>query len=183
MTLGSNNSWSFLKPKKWYHNLFRWYYRHQDYDIQTQYNRFGVKCFELKVRADKFSSPVVTNGYCEFDINIGELYKDMGFLNDKGDAIVIIKVDIPFWYHFKRCNASTNVLLEIVTFVRNTFPSVKLFINDYMPMKYERKCGATAKPKWLKSIYPRLWAKNNNHKVINSCTDKDILSVDFVNYR
>ena len=107
----------------------------------------------------------------------------MGFLNDKGDAIVIIKVDIPFWYHFKRCNTSTTVLLEIVTFVRNTFPSVKLFINDYMPMKYERKCGATAKPKWLKSIYPRLWAKNNNHKVINSCTDKDILSVDFVNYK
>ena len=67
MILGSNNSWSFLKPKRWYRNLFRWYYRRQDYDIQTQYNRFGVRCFELKVRADKSSSPVVTNGYCEFE--------------------------------------------------------------------------------------------------------------------
>lgn len=182
MILGSNNSWSFLRPNKWYHRLLRWYYRRQDYDIQTQYNRFGARCFELKLRADKTGSFILTNGYCSFDINIGEVYKDIGFLNDKGDAILLIKVDIPLIYHLKRCKASNNILLEMVTFIGNTFPSIKVFVDDYMPMKYERKCASTAKPKWLKSIYPKLWAKNNNEKVIKSCAEADILSVDFVNY-
>ena len=52
MILGSHNSWSYLTPRKWWMKLFRFVAQCQDYDIKTQYEQFGVRCFDLRLKFD-----------------------------------------------------------------------------------------------------------------------------------
>ena len=66
MILGSHNSWSYLTPRKWWMKLFRFVAQCQDYDIKTQYEQFGVRCFDLRLKFDVEGHTMVAHGLCNF---------------------------------------------------------------------------------------------------------------------
>ena len=73
MILGSHNSWSYLPVKQWYFTPFAFTARCQSIDIRTQYEKYGVRCFDLRVRFDKNTgivySIVLPTNYYVFSVN------------------------------------------------------------------------------------------------------------------
>ena len=191
MILGSHCSWSFLRPKKWWMKLLYWHYGCQKYDVQTQYNRFGVRCFDLRIRTNKRHDISIVHGKCEYDITIGELYKDINWLNERGDCYLRLIHEAKT---AKQYNADSIKAFELVSaFIHNVFPNLKvidgrnLYNNqkdiELPDMAIDEKHANVGKPKWLTSIYPKAYANYNTKKFIEQGTDKDILLVDFVNYK
>lgn len=93
MILGSHNAWSYLPPKKWYMKPLRFTAQCQDYDIKTQYNKYNVRCFDLRVRYDGDTLQVV-HGAIAYKITPKKLFEDLKWLNDKGDVYVRLVHDV-----------------------------------------------------------------------------------------
>lgn len=53
--IGSHNSWSYLKPRKWYLRPFHFIAKCQSKTIKEQYNDYNVRVFDLRVKWDKNS--------------------------------------------------------------------------------------------------------------------------------
>ena len=54
MILGSHNSWSYLPPKHWWMWPIHFMAKCQRVDIREQYEKYGVRCFDLRVRWKKW---------------------------------------------------------------------------------------------------------------------------------
>lgn len=192
MIIGSHNSWSFLKPKKWWMRLFRWCVRCQDYDIETQYEEYGVRCFDLRINFTKQGALRVVHNKCVFDINYDELYNDLIYLNSKKNCYIRVINDV----RTKDGYTDTEVgqfkclcrHLEAV-FNNSKFWCGRNLYNwnvDYIfkcnPTCAERY-GSVTKPKWFNGLYPRKYAKKHNAEIIDFGTSRDILLIDFVNIK
>ena len=64
MILGSHNSWSYLPPKHWWMWSFHFMAKCQRVDIREQYEKYGVRCFDLRVRWKKWEMEVSSLGLC-----------------------------------------------------------------------------------------------------------------------
>ena len=93
MILGSHNSWSYARPKKWWMKLLRFTAKCQDVDIRGQYEDYGVRCFDLRIR-EKDGRFIIAHGLIEYSITLGELQENLRYLNKKGDACVRLILEI-----------------------------------------------------------------------------------------
>ena len=85
MVIGSHNSRSFLKGKHWWQNALRFVAQCQDVDIQTQYEKYGVRFFDLRVRYDKNGNTVFAHGKFEYNYNLEKMSRDLQYIDGKGD--------------------------------------------------------------------------------------------------
>ena len=69
MILGSHNSWTYLTPKKWWMKLISFTAKCQDYHIYDQYYRYGVRCFDLRVRFNSDGKAIISHGIIEYDFD------------------------------------------------------------------------------------------------------------------
>ncbi len=191
MILQSHNSWSYLKPSKWWLKPFHFIAKCQNINIYEQYNKYGVRSFDLRVRFDEKKGIIVAHGFMEFSINYMELMEHLKFLNDKGCYLRIL--------HEARnkkqyTNFSVNAFKEFCSDLEKKFPNIIFFCgknlykwtNDYefvySPSEDEKYSSVTA-PKIIDDWWPWIYAKLNNKKILKKGTEKDILSIDFVNIR
>lgn len=85
MEIGTHNSMTYLKPKKWYLYPFRFIAKCQSLPIEDQYRR-GVRLFDIRISYDKDNNPEFRHGSMAFK---GDIYKILNYLNNQKDSIKI----------------------------------------------------------------------------------------------
>ena len=82
MLIGSHNSFTYLKPRKWWMRFFTIFARCQSKDIFEQYN-IGARYFDLRIRflGSTISTVIIAHGLMEYDISLGELNAILTRLN------------------------------------------------------------------------------------------------------
>lgn len=91
MLLASNRSMSYLKPKTWFMRMLNIFKRRQCIDIRTQYEQYGVRCFDIRLYPTKRGIMQFTNGSIEY-ITFS-VYSILNYLNTKGDCYVMLTLD------------------------------------------------------------------------------------------
>ena len=189
--LGTHNSWSFLKGKKWWMNLFRFVAQCQDYDIKTQYEKYGVRCFDLRVKYDKYGNTVFAHGKYVFDYNLEQMSKDLLYIDKKSDCFVRIIHEARTKKEYTEKNVEK--FRKFCSTLERVFANTKFWNgnnlyngkNDYKFVcqpSCEELYSSVQAPKLIDDWIPRLYAFLNNKKNAKKGTDKDILLIDFVNY-
>lgn len=190
MILGSHNSWSFLTPIKTLHKLIAFTARCQRVDIKTQYEKYGVRCFDLRIRFINNVPYVVHNFivYCSL-INIAP---DLEYLNSKGNVSIRLIHDVR-----KKKDHSINAKIDFSHYgiiLSNTYKNIKFWCGrnlydwtedicfPYNPDCVE-KYSSVCKPKYIDDWYPLFYAKLNNKKILNQYYNTDILLIDFVDIK
>lgn len=190
MKLASHNSWSYLKPKKWWMKLINFSAKCQEINIKDQYNKHHVKCFDLHLNTAGGDVKVV-HGAVTYDITLSELKKQLKWLDYRQDVAVRMVLDI----------RSKKALTEEAKFrfrqicnkFEKTYPRIKFWYGrnladwehityqfDYKPT-CEEKYSSVCKPKLLDDWYPKMFAKKNNRRLYAEGTECDYLMLDFVN--
>lgn len=188
MILGSHNSWSYLRPKKWWMRLFRFAAQCQDVDIKTQCEEYGVRCFDLRVRFNH-NQLIVAHGRAEYDITEEQLFKDLAYLNDR-DCYLRILLECR---NKKPTEANIQSFVNLCIYLEDRYPRLRLWCGRSLydwtvvyPLSYyptcEEKYASVCSSKLIDDWYPRIYAKLNNKNIIKEGTDLDILLIDFVNY-
>lgn len=190
MVIGSHNSWSYLTPEKWWMKLLRFSARCQDVDIETQYEKYQVRCFDLRISFNG-GKLIISHGIIRYKISMYELSKQLKWINSKGDCYVRVIHEVRKKSKYTYLNRETFRMfcknLEVL------YPNIKFWCgrnlynwnNDYLFKYYpscEEKYSSVYKPRYLDDWFPRLFAYINNKSIIKKGTDKDILLIDFVNY-
>lgn len=185
----SHNSFTFLKPKKWYMKLFNFMSRCQRKTIKEQYNNYDVRMFDLRVAFDENGNPSIKHGLMNYGYNnIGNTLK---WLNDKGDSIfmrVILEASR------KKCtNTQEEYFKQYCNWLENNFPNIKFtegcrkydwhnlykFSNSNPDVEEDY---SSVKDSILNDLWPWLYAKGHNKNAIKNCT-KEWLMIDFIDIR
>ena len=190
MIIGSHNSWSYLTPKKFWMKLLAFTAKCQSYDIKTQYEKYNVRCFDLRVRFNK-DKLIIAHGMIEYNISEEKLLNDLEYLNSKRDVCIRILHEVRTKEQYTE--ESINNFVDFIVKLQCKFLNIKFWCGrnlynweyDYeFPYKpsCEEKYSSVCSPKLIDDWYPRIFAKRNNKQILKEGTDKDILLIDFVNY-
>lgn len=85
MELGTHNSMTYLKPKKWYLYPFQFIARCQSLSIEEQYNK-GIRLFDIRISYDKNHNPEFRHGLIAYKRDV---WNTLHWLNKQGEAIKI----------------------------------------------------------------------------------------------
>lgn len=191
MIIGSHNSWSYLTPKKWWMKLIKFTAKCQDVDIRTQYEKYNVKCFDLRINfLNKFETVQVVHNHIVYDIDISKLSDNLRYLNCKNDVKVRVLLDIrnknkltdkQIIYFRGFCKSLENNFKAITFFGGTDLCKGSLIYDFKNNITIDDKYASVAEPKIIDDWYPRIYALFNNKKNIAKGTDKDVLLIDFVN--
>lgn len=109
ITIGTHNSMSYLKPKKWYHWFFKPIYACQNKNIGEQLGTkitvdgvtYNIECFDFRIRFDEEAVPYFAHGIvgfkgADFD-NIIKKINDYGKENGRIYFIRFILEDITYF--------------------------------------------------------------------------------------
>lgn len=187
--LGSHNSWSYLKPRKWWMRLIAWTARCQSCDIVCQYILYGVRCFDLRLRPRADGSCCLAHGLVEY--NSYMLKGDLSYLNARGD--VMVRVMHETHRHGKQCtDAERNLFRDRCRELQQQYPNIRFFggydvrswlrVFDFGTQEPSQDgCYASnQKPKIIDDWWPWWYAKRNNrcHREIG--TTCEVLVLDYV---
>lgn len=190
MVLGSHNSWSYLPVKQWYFKPFAFTARCQSKNIITQYEQYGVRCFDLRVRFTPTDGITVAHGIIEYKYSWFDILDDLTYLNSKGDCYLRILHEAR---NKKQYTAfSRNVFKEFCYYIETRFEHINMWCGrnlydwnfDYIFNKEptcEENYSSVKSPKLIDDWWPWIYAKTHNKKIVEKGTDKDILLMDFVN--
>lgn len=188
MVLGSHNSWSYIKPTKWWMNLIRFTAKCQNKDIQEQYN-LGVRYFDLRLRFDEDLNPLVVHGKVIFDVGFDQVTRDLEWLNSKADTTVRVLLDVRTKKDYT--DSQREQFNMYCAKMQNTYKNIQFdcgrnlydwtieydFNHEY---SVEDMYASVAFPKIIDDWLPILYAKLHNRSNIQRGTDKDVLLIDFV---
>ena len=198
MILGSHNTWSYLKPRKWWQKLLRFTAQCQREDLTMQYVRHTVRCFDLRLRFDDNGKPILVHGIVEYDYTPAEIEHDLHNLNDSakanGDNPVFVRVILDtrtkrqytasqrefFWNY---CNTLEMMYPNLLFWCgRNLYDWEINYTFHNNPTCCERY-ASVCKPRLIDDWFPFLFAHRWNKMIIEQGTTSDILLVDFVDIR
>ena len=190
MILGAHNAWSYLPPRKWWMYLIKFTAKCQNVSIVDQYNRYGVRCFDLRIRFDKKELPVICHGIVEYKYSYEELLEDLKWLQSKGDVVVRLLLELrgikrDKWIRQKQLfNTFYNTILKIF------FPNIEFIKGRSLPdwdkvIKIKdgnetEDYASVSNPKYIDDWIPILYALWHNKIARNRGTDRDILLLDFI---
>ena len=189
MVLQSHNSWSYLRPRKWWLRPFAFIARCQSANIYEQYIYYGVRSFDLRVRFDGDGNIVIAHGYMEYDISNEELMEHLKYINSHDCSIRVIHEVRNEKQYTKESIGRFRVLCAAL---QSTFPNIKFYggknlYNHEVDYKFEYspteegKYSSVCKPRIIDDWFPWLFARFNNKKILKEGSKYDILSIDFVN--
>lgn len=164
--------------------------RCQRVNIREQYLKYGVRCFDLRIRLDGDDIMIVAHGPVEYVMMSEGVWDDLKWLDEKGDCYV-------------------RVLHEARTLKQYTVASVKAFhnmcanfVDAYQHIQFwcgrcvstwdvnydfgdeptcEETYGSVVQgKKWLYGWWPWLYAVTHNKRIKARSTEKDILLIDFI---
>lgn len=195
--LGSHNSWSYLKSKKWWMRPFSFMARCQSKNIKEQYITYGVRCFDLRIRYDELGRLVIAHSLMEYDYDWFFLKMDLTWLDTQGDCYVRILHEARNKRQYKE--KSVEAFKSFCQRLTETFPNICFWCGrnlynweydyqfDYAKAPHqseptcEEKYSSVCLPKYIDDWFPWIYAKFNNRSIRNQGTNLDILLIDFVN--
>lgn len=192
MILGSHNSWSYLPVRKWWMKPIAWIARCQSVDIKTQYEKYGVRCFDLRVRFNEYGLGVVAHGIVEYCYTASKIYEDLAWLNGKGDAYVRVIHEVRTARQYK--NRQLNSFKYFCERIESDYKNIHFWCGrnlctwgyDYHFNGDEPTCdekyGSVSNHKWLYAWWPWLYAKTHNRKHLKEGSE-GILLIDYVNIK
>ena len=192
MVLGSHNSWSYLKPTKWWMKLISFTTKCQRTTIQTQYLQ-GARCFDLHIRIGKDDIMTVVHGPIEYCYLV-RILNVFDTLNNYKDVSIRLILDLRIRYAKKEYENQITFFKLWCYALEDDYPNIKFWcgrtlptweqgcIFDYDPSCEERH-GSVTKPKWLWGLWPWLYAKLHNKEIIEQSSDKDILLIDYIDIK
>ena len=192
MMLASHNSWSYATPKKWWMKLLKHTARCQAVGIKTQYEKYGVKCFDLRVRFSKSGIFQVVHGCIVYNITRCQLAEDLKYLDSKKDVRIRLLLDVR-----RESQYTYNQIAEFRKYckdVQSTYQNIRFWGGQNL---YNHKCeylfmykptcdeyySSVRPPKIIDDWLPILYAKINNKSILEEGTKKHFLMIDFVNIR
>ena len=199
MVIGSHNSWSYLRPRRWWMILISFAARCQRVDIREQYLKYGVRCFDLRIRYDgiciisdvKHINTRVSHGIIEYDIDVKSLCNDLEWLDKKSDCYVRVIHEVRNKKQMEQSDLLT--FQRDCYYMQDKYPHIKFWCGrnlydwkvDYQFEGEEPTCEETygsvvPGKKWLYGWWPWLYAVTHNKAIKAQGTDKDILLIDFV---
>ena len=191
MVIGSHNSWSYLRPRRWWMRLIAFAARCQRVDIREQYLKYGVRCFDLRVRLDEFGRLVVAHGPVIYTLTIYKVCLDLDWLNGKGDCYVRVLHEARTKSQYTE--KSINWFGYFCHAIEESYPGIKFWCGlnlydwkvDYQFKGDDPTCEETygsvvPGKKWLYGWWPWLYAVTHNKAIKAKGTDKDILLIDYV---
>lgn len=189
MIIGSHNSWTYSKPKKFWMRLFNWCTKCQDFDIRTQYDLFKVRCFDLRISFDKDDNPIITHNKTVY-FNLNEVLDELNWLNLKKDVLVRVINDV----RTKKKHTAQNMynFITVCKQLEKDYKDITFFggtnlydgTQDYIfsqCVSVGERCASVMPPKWWNGLYPRRYAKKHNTEIKDFGTSRDVLLIDFVN--
>lgn len=178
MKLGSHNTMTYLKPKKWYLYPFQFIARCQSKNIEKQY-MLGARWFDLRIAFDKKGRPEFRHGLMSYK---GDVFKVLSFLNNQNDVVVriLLEKDHPFFKDFCQHIEEQYPNISFTGGQRKSdWTQVYAFKNSPCYSIEENYSSMPTNSKW-KGLWPWLYAKLNNKK--EPKTDRDYLLLDFIQY-
>jgi len=196
MVIGCHNSWSYLRPRRWWMRLIAFAAKCQRVDIRTQYLKYGVRCFDLRIRSNGKIGFVVAHGIVEYAIDMESLMDELRWLNQWRDCYVRVIHEVRTerqytehsvkWFGYT-CHAIEESFPNIRFWCgRNLYNWKKDYIfGDFFTWEEEPTCEETygsvvPGKKWLYCWWPWLYARTHNKAIKARGTDKDILLIDYV---
>jgi hypothetical protein len=190
MKLASHNSWSYLPPKKWWMKLIGFTAKCQDADIEEQYEKYGVRCFDLRI---SFNGDIlqVNHGPIVYDITPQQLFTHLRYLSNKGDVAVRLLLDVRSKEDYTQHQVEQfrywcGILVEVYKNIhfwcgRNLYNWNVEYDFGPEPVYMERYASVCA-PKIIDDWYPRWYARKHTKELYETGTDAEYLMLDFVNY-
>lgn len=205
MNIGSHNSLSYQRPKKWWMRPFHFMARCQSKDYVDQY-KLGSRVFDLRISFDeKHCGKVqVKHGAMQFDVPIVLLNSFYNFLNLVGDCYLRVILEFnkePKNIEYQECRFAAychdlEYKYKNVKFFggnrKYDWKVVYNFENNDIPTLVDRYSSTTSlfenDNKFLRIIddlWPWLYAKLRNKKNFKEFDkdSKDYLFVDFLEIR
>lgn len=203
MKLGSHNSFTYLKPKKWYMRIFTLFAKCQNKNIFEQY-KVGARYFDLRIRfkgnKPSYSDIIVAHGLMEYNINWEQLYYILNDLNNiafKYNETVYIRLlyEMPSRDKSKYARIRECKFVEICNNLKTWFPHLifcggqrkhdwkQLVVLDPHPKSIDLYASRTWKvwDDWCPRLYAH-FMNNKNYKKYKDAEPKDgFMLMDFVN--
>lgn len=183
MKLGSHNSISYSRAKKWWMEPFRFLARCQAVSIQTQYEKYGVRLFDLRIKFNKKGEVFFAHGAMDYKESIEKVLNYLNSVLEPVDCRILLENrEGEFEPEFiKWCEETDNKYDNIRFFGGNNKYSWKKVYNfPYEGPSYLDKYSSTTGT-LLDDWFPYFYARCNNKTNIKQGTDKDYLLIDFVN--
>lgn len=184
MKLGTHNSMTYLKPKKWYLYPLQFIARCQSKTIKEQYEKYGIRYFDLRIRFDKKGNPEFAHGMMSYKGNVDDILEYLNSHNEKVQvrfSLEILKENLEQEKQFQLYCALCESLYPNLKFHcggrKYDWKIVYEFENPY-PTTDEKVSSTTWKiwDDWCPYIYARLMNKKN----IKKGTDKEYMTLDFI---
>ena len=183
----SHNSWTFLKPIGFFAKIFNFTAKCQDKNIQEQYEKYGVRMFDLRIRLNKNNKPVIAHGLFEYDAT--NLTSDLNYLNTKRDVTIRVLLELrdggdsqkewfikycsQLWINYPNINFCGGYA------TCNNSKIYFKFTNPH-PSCFGAHASCITKNK-LDDLWPKFFAFRNNWYYRKLDIEQEYLSLDFVN--
>lgn len=173
MKLGSHNTMTYLKPRKWYLYPFRFLARCQSKNIVDQYMS-GVRWFDLRIAFNKHCNPYFRHGLMSYK---GDVFKTLDYLDFKKDTIVriLLEKDSPLYYDFCKHIEEKYSNIKFYGGKRKSDWKQIYKFKDIPEFSIE-ECYSSAPNSKYKWLSPKLYAWLHRKTVTNA----NFLVVDFV---
>ena len=191
MILGSHNSWSYLPVRKWWMKPIAFTARCQSVDIRNQYEQYGVRCFDLRVRFNKYGQGIVAHGCVEYCYTASKIYEDLAWINEKGDCHVRVIHEVRTVRQYK--NRRKDLFRHFCSQLEGEYKSIRFWCGrnlctwgydyhfDGVEPTCDEKYASVCPPKLIDDLWPWLYARLHNKNLRAKETDKEILLIDYVN--
>ena len=188
--IGSHNSCSYATPKKWYMKLFHFAARCQELDIKTQYEKYNVRVFDIRIKVDKYYNVEICHGLISFDIDIKDVLR---YLNSKKDCYCRIILEDNL--NTPNGKDKRTRFIKICRIIEQDYPNIKFFggiakypwgekLYDFNNnIELDDNYSSVKAPKLIDDLYPRWYASKNNKYIYAAGTNKQCLFIDFVNIK
>lgn len=186
LKLASHNSFTYMKPAKWYMRPFNFMSRCQSENIIRQYTDYNVRIFDLRVAFDRKGKPFIRHGLMDYGykgvenaLSFLDLSKEKVYVRvilERGRREHSLDEEKLFVAYCRRLQDKyINILfLEGV----RKYDWGKLFDFGTKSPSMEADFSSVKGSK-LKDLWPRLYARKHNGKAIKSCK-APYLMLDFV---
>lgn len=173
--------------------LIRFTAKCQRVSISDQYFKYGVRCFDLRVRFDSGVGLILCHGPIEYDFRYYEFIGDLEWMALRGDVTLRLLLDLrgvpedQYDFQRKKFNAFYREILKpfhtIKCILGRDLPTWKKCIVTIPDGKVIEKYSSVTKPKYIDDWFPYLYARFKNKKIKETYLDEaneDILLIDFV---
>lgn len=159
--------------------------------IREQYE-LGVRCFDLRIRFDKYWNTLFAHGIVEYDVDPDRVHKDLMWIDNKGDCMVRVLHEARTEKQYSSCNVS--IFQDVCRGLQRKFANTKFWCGrnlynwetDYDFGVYpscEEKYASVCPPSIIDDWWPWLFAYRHNGKIRQKGTTKDILLIDYVDIK